>query len=155
MRVSLKQPMGFQFAYVIAELRKRIGLGLEVEGFEKGLMEMRGSPGGDGGTGVDKDLHQADQASVMDFDSGDLGLAGDDGESQTLEEREIDMDLESLRLKRGEAVRDGEEFCADGGQMLNSLFKQEIFQVIATDFDPQEGEKFFILFDEGMFEVRA
>jgi len=118
----LKQAVGFEFAYVIAELRKRIGLGLEVEGFKQGLMEILGSPGRDRGTGVDKDLHQADQTSVMNFDSGDFGLAGDDGESQTLEDGEIDMDLESLRLKRGEPIRDGEEFGADGGQLLNSLF---------------------------------
>jgi hypothetical protein len=56
---------------------------LEVEGFKQGLMEILGSPGGDRGTGVDKDFHQADQASAMNFDSGDFGLAGDDAGSQT------------------------------------------------------------------------
>lgn len=40
-------------------------------------------------------------------------------------------------------------------QMLDSLFEEEVLEVIATEFDPQESLKFFILFDEGMFEVGA
>ncbi len=37
--------------------------------------------------------------------------------------------------------------------MLDSLFEEEVLQVIATEFDSQEGLKFLILFDESMFEV--
>ncbi len=43
----------------------------------------------------------------------------------------------------------------DRGQMLNSLFEEEVLEVIATEFDSQEGLEFFILFDEGMFEAGA
>ena len=39
--------------------------------------------------------------------------------------------------------------------MLDSFFKEEVFEVIATEFDSQEGLEFFILFDKGMFEVGA
>ena len=39
--------------------------------------------------------------------------------------------------------------------MLDSLFKEEVLEVIATEFDSQEGLEFFILFEEGMFEVGA
>jgi hypothetical protein len=38
-------------------------------------------------------------------------------------------------------------------QMLDSLFEEEVLEVIATEFDSQEGLEFFILFDNGMFEV--
>ena len=40
-------------------------------------------------------------------------------------------------------------------QMLDSLFKEEVLEVIATELDSQEGLEFFILFDKGMFEVGA
>ena len=39
--------------------------------------------------------------------------------------------------------------------MLNSLFEEEVLQVITADLDSQKGLKFFILFNEGMFEVGA
>ncbi len=132
---------------------KGIGIGLETEGFEKGLMQVMGSPRGDTGSRMDEDFHEADQAGVMDFDSGDFGMTGDDGQSQTLEEGEIDIDLEGLSLKGGETVGDGQEFGAYGCQMLGPLFEKEVLEVVATGLDPQEGLKFFILFNEGMFEV--
>ena len=40
-------------------------------------------------------------------------------------------------------------------QMLDSLFEKEVLEVIATEFDSQEGLEFFILFDKGMFKVSA
>jgi hypothetical protein len=39
--------------------------------------------------------------------------------------------------------------------MLDSLFEEEVLEVIATEFDSQKGLEFFILFDKGMFEVGA
>jgi len=41
------------------------------------------------------------------FDSCNFGMAGNNREGQTLEQGEIHMDLESLRLKGGETVGDG------------------------------------------------
>jgi len=82
-------------------------MGLEVEGFEKGLMEVRGSPGGDTGSRMDEYFHEANQAGIVNFDACDFGMAGGDGESQTLEQREIDMDLESVSLEGCETVSDG------------------------------------------------
>ena len=40
-------------------------------------------------------------------------------------------------------------------QMLDTLFEEEVLEVVATEFDSQEGLKFFILFDKGVFEVSA
>ena len=39
------------------------------------------------------------------------------------------------------------------GQMLDSFFEEEVLEVVATEFDSQGGLEFFILFDEGVFEV--
>jgi hypothetical protein len=88
-------------------LGEGIGRGLEIKGFEKSLMEITGSPNGDAGAGMHKHFHEADQAGIVDFDSCDFGPTGNDRESQTLEQREIDVDLKGLRLKGGETVGDG------------------------------------------------
>ena len=92
---------------MIAELGERIGRGLEIKGFEKCLMEVTSSPSGDAGAGMHKHFHEADQAGIVDFDSCDFGMAGNDRESHPLEQREIHMDLEGLSLEGGEPVSDG------------------------------------------------
>ena len=48
-------------------------------------MEVMSSPRGDTGSGMDKDFHQADDTSIVDFDARDFGRTGRDGEGQTLE----------------------------------------------------------------------
>lgn len=153
--IALNQAMSFHLPQVIAELGKRIGRGFEIKGFKKSLVEITGSPSGDTGAGMDEHLHEADQAGMVDFDPCDFGMAGNNREGQTLEQREIHMDLEGLRLKGGETVSDGKEMGTYRCQMLDSFFKEEVLEVIATEFDSQEGLEFFILFDKGMFEVGA
>lgn len=110
--IPLNQAMSFHLAEIVAELGEGVGRGLESKGFEKSLMEIPSAPSRDAGAGMDEHFHEAGQAGIMDFDSWDLGRAGDDRESQTLEQREINMDLEGLSLKGGEAVGDGQEFGA-------------------------------------------
>lgn len=63
------------------------------------------------------------------------------------------MDLEGLSFKGGETVGNGQEMGAYCCQMLDSLFEEEVLEVIATEFDSQEGLEFFILFDKSLFEV--
>ena len=70
-------------------------------------MEITSSPSGDTGAGMDEHFHEADQAGMVDFDSCNFGMAGKNREGQTLEQGEIHMDLESLSLEGGEAIRDG------------------------------------------------
>jgi hypothetical protein len=55
-------------------------------------------------------FHEADQAGIVDFDSCDFGMVGNDRESHPLEQREIDVDLKGLRFKGGETVGNGQEF---------------------------------------------
>ena len=98
-------------------------------------MEVTGSPSGDTGAGMDEHFHEADQAGMVDFDSCNFGVAADDGEGQALEQREIHMDLEGLCLEGGETVSDGKEMGSYRCQMLDSLFKEEVFEVIATELD--------------------
>ena len=107
LEIPLDQAMGFHLTQVITELGKRIGRGLEIEGFEKSLMQITSSPRGDAGAGMHQHFHEADQAGVVDLDPCDFGMARNDRESDPLEQREIDVDLKGLRLKGGEAVGDG------------------------------------------------
>lgn len=71
--------MGFHFAQVVTELSRRISMGLKVEGFQKGLMKLRSSPRRDTGSGVNEDFHEADESRIVDFDSWDFSMAGNDG----------------------------------------------------------------------------
>jgi hypothetical protein len=128
---------------------------LESKGFEKSLMEITSSPRGDTGAGMDEHFHEADQAGMVNFDSCNFGMAADNRKGQTLEQREIHMDLEGLCLKGGETVSDGKEMGSYRCQMLDSLFEEEVLEIIATDLDSQEGLEFLILFDKSMFEVGA
>ena len=107
LEISLNQAMGFHLAQVIAQLGEGIGRGLEIEGFEKSLMEITSLPSGDAGAGMHQHLHEADQAGIVDLDSCDFAMARNDRESHPLEQREIDVDLKGFRLKGGEAVDDG------------------------------------------------
>jgi len=52
---------------------------LKTEGFEKSLMEVMSSPGGDTGSGMDENFHEADDARIVDFDTWDFGMARNDG----------------------------------------------------------------------------
>jgi len=127
---------------------------LESKGFEKSLMEITSSPRGDTGAGMDEHFYEADQAGMVNFDSCNFGMAADNRKGQTLAQREIQMDLEGLCLiKRGETVSDGKEMGSYRCQMLDSLFEEEILEIIATDLDSQEGLEFLILFEKSMFEV--
>ena len=107
LEIPLNQAMSFHLTQIIAELRRRIGKGLEIKGFKKNLMEITGSPSGDAGAGMNEHFHEADQAGIVDLDPCDFGMTRNDGESDPLEQREIDVDLKGLALKRGEAVDDG------------------------------------------------
>jgi len=55
------------------------GIGLETEGFEECLMKLMDSPRGDAGSGMDEHFHEAEKSGMVDFDSWDFGMAGDDG----------------------------------------------------------------------------
>ena len=65
------------------------------------------------------------------------------------------MDLKGLSLEGGEPVGDGQESSSHRCEVFDSLLEEEVLQVIATDFEAQEGLKFFILFDQRTFKVSA
>ena len=70
-----------------------------------------------------------------------------------MQQREIDVDVEPLCLEAGEAAGDVLEALAHGVEMLQSLLEVEIGEVVGAQLVPQEGGEFFVLPEEGVFEV--
>jgi hypothetical protein len=65
-----------------------------------------------------------------ELDAGVADRADGDGEGEALQQREVDMDVEPLRLEAGEAIRDGLEPLAHGMEMIQSLSEMEIGEVV-------------------------
>ena len=91
----------------------------------------------------------------MDFDPGIADRADGDRQGEALQQREVDVDVEPLRLEAGEAGGDGLEALAHGVEMVQSLLETEIGEVVGDQFVAQEGGELFVLLQEGVFEVGA
>src|SRR5689334_10358920 len=163
--VTLQLPVGFELAQVVAELGQAVGslgevegavgsLG-EVEGSEDGVVDLLGGPAADLTAAVQEDLEQADDARVVDFDPGIADRADGDREGEALQQREVDVDIEPLRLEASEASGDGLEALAHGIEMVQSLLETEIGEVVGDQLVAQEGRELFILLQERVLEVGA
>ena len=62
----------------------------------------------------------------MDLDPGIAHRADGDRQSEALQQRKVDVDIEPLRLETGEAGGDGLEALANGIEMVQSLLKTEV-----------------------------
>jgi hypothetical protein len=89
--VTREQGMGLELVQVITELGP--GFGAELEGGEQGLVDLAGAPSAQLGAAVEQDFHKTEHAGVLDLDAGDFGVTRGDGKSQTLEQREIDVNI--------------------------------------------------------------
>ena len=118
--VTLQQPVGFELAQVVAELGQAVCSLGEVEGSEDGVVDLLGGPAADLTAAVQEDLEQADDARVVDFDPGIADRADRDWKADALQQRKVDVNVEPLRLKTGEAAGDGLEPVADGIEMVQS-----------------------------------
>ena len=153
--VTLQQPVGFELAQVVAELVQPVGAVGEVEGGEDGVVDLLGGPAADLTTAVQEDLEEADDAGVVDLDPGIADCADSDWKGEALQQREVDVDVEPLRLETGEAAGDGLEPLADGIEMVQSLLEMEIGEVVGDQLVAQEGGELFVLLQKRVFEVGA
>ena len=67
---------------------------------------------------------------IMKLDAGIADCADGDGEGEPLQQREVNMDVEPLRLEAGEAISDGQDPLAHGIEMIQSLPEMEIGEVV-------------------------
>ena len=128
--IPLQQAMAFEFAQVVAQLADAVASVGEMEGGDNGLMDLLGGPATNVGATVHEDFKQADDAWIMELDAGIADRADGDGEGETLQQREVNMDVEPLRLEAGEAICDGLEPLAHGVEMIQSLPELEVGEVV-------------------------
>ena len=67
---------------------------------------------------MQENFKEADDALVVELDAWITNRADGDREGEALQEREVDMDIEPLRLEAGEAAGDGLEPPTDGIEMV-------------------------------------
>ncbi len=118
-------------------------------------MDLPRGPAADVTAAVQEHLEEADDARVVDLDAGIANRADGDRQGEALQQREVDMDVEPLRLKAGEAAGDVLEPLAHGLEMVQSLPEPEIGEVVGDQLVAQVGGELFILFEEGVLEVGA
>jgi len=82
--VTLDQSVSLEFAQVVAQLVQAVNFVGEMEGGDDGLMDLLGGPTADMSSAVQKNLEQADDAYVMDFDSRISNRADGDRERDAL-----------------------------------------------------------------------
>src|SRR6516165_593577 len=68
--VPLQQAVSLELAQIVAQLVQAIALLREPEGGEHGLMDLLSRPAADVRAAVQEDLHQPDDAGLVDLDAG-------------------------------------------------------------------------------------
>jgi hypothetical protein len=81
--------------------------------------------------------------------------ADGDGQSNPLQERKVDVDVEPLRLVSGETVGDGLERLTDRIEMVQPFLEAEVGEVVGAEFVAEESRELFILLEEGALEIGA
>src|SRR5207237_9974099 len=109
-------------------------------------VELRGGAGAERTAAMEQDVEEANDARVVDFDPGRADRADGDRQGEALQQREVDVDVEPLRLEAGEAGGDGLEALAHGVEMVQSLLETEIGEVVGDQFVAQEGRVSDILY---------
>ena len=105
-------------------------------------MDLLDAPAADLSAAVQQHFEQPDDAHVVDFDSRIAHGADGDRQGDTLQQREVDVNVEPLRLEAGEAVGDGLEGRAHRIEMVEALAQAEVGEVVGTQFVAQERRGF-------------
>src|SRR5215471_9810339 len=147
--------MALELAQVVAQSVQAVGALGEMEGCEDRLVDLLGRPAADVSSALQQDFEQADDPGFVDFDAGIAHGADGDRQGDPLQQWEVDMNVEPLRLEAGEAVGDGLEGLAHRIEMVEALAQAEVGEVVGTQFVAQEGRELLVLLEEGVFEVGA
>jgi hypothetical protein len=145
----------FQLAQIVAQLVQAIRSFGETEGLEDGLMDLLGSPAAEVSAAMQENLEEPNDSFVLDFDAGIADRTDGDRHRHPLQKREVDVNVEPLGLEAGEAASDDFEGLADGVEIVQSLFKTEVVEVVGAELITQERCELLVLLQEGMLEVDA
>src|SRR5215469_809206 len=116
-------------------------------------MNLLGGPAAHRITAVQQHLQKPDHPGVLDFDAGMPHPADGDRQSQPLEQREVHMNIEALRLEPGKAVGDDLESLSHRIQMIQPLLQTEVTQIVGAEFVAQVAGELLILFEKGVLPV--
>jgi hypothetical protein len=83
-----------------------VRLGRKQKRGQDGLVDLFGGPAAHSVAAVEEHFQETDEAGVMYFDTGIADRTDGNRQSQSLEQREVHMDVKAQRLKAGETVRD-------------------------------------------------
>src|SRR5262245_5537479 len=124
-----------------------------MEGCEDGVVDLLGRPAADVSSAMQQDFEEADDAGVVDFNAGIAHGTDGDRQGDPLQQREVSVDVEPLRLETGEATGDGLEGVANRIEMVEALPQTEVFEVVGTQLIAQERRELLVLLEEGIPEV--
>ena len=145
--------MPFEFAQIVAELIESVFLGGDLEGGDDRFVDLFGGPAAGGAAVMEQHFEKTDDTCVMDFDARVTDRPNGDGQGDSLQQREVHVDVEALRLEARETVRDGPKLPADRIEVIESLFQTEVAQVIGTEFVAKETGELLVLLKERMLPV--
>jgi len=102
---TFQQTIAFEAWEIVAELVEPIVFFGEPKRVERGLVDRAGSPAAEQVTAMEQNLKRADQPGIIDLDPGIPDRADLDWPRHALEQEEVDVDVEPLRLVSEEAIR--------------------------------------------------
>jgi hypothetical protein len=118
-------------------------------------MDLLSRPAADVRAAVQEDLHQPDEAGLVDLDAGIAHRTDGNRQGDALQQRKVDVDVEPLRLEAGEPVGDGLELVADRLKIIQALLESEVLEIVGAELVTQECGEFLVLLQEGVLEVGA
>src|SRR6266446_1315082 len=153
-REAFDQAVQADFAQVVTNLVEGVVLFLEVALFQDGLMQLGGGPAFEMAAGpLEENLQQAQDSFLFQLEARNLGFTLDDRLGQAGQHVELPMDVEVLRLDGGEAVGDLPETLAHGVPVNEGFLEAKVPDIIADQFQTEEGGGFLILFEKGVSAV--
>ena len=111
-------------------------------------MDLRGRPSADVRAAVQEDVHEADDARLMDLDTGIAHQAFGDRQRDALRQRKVHVNVEPLGLVRGEATGDGLELLPYRLEIVQALLETEVPEVVGAELIAQERCELLVLLQE-------
>src|SRR3974377_870870 len=148
--VAFQQSVRFEFAQIVAKLIESVLVGSDSESSKHSGVNVFRSPATHGCAAVQQNLHEADHTGVVDFDAGELCGPDGDGQSQALQKRKVDVNVETLGLEAGETLRDLKERPSHRLQVAEAFLQPKVGEIVRADFIAQERGELLVLLDEGV-----
>src|ERR1700756_3687049 len=153
--IPLQQAVALELAQVVAELVQAVSPVGEVEAGKNGVVDLFGGPAAEMSAAMQKDFKEADQAGVVDLDPGIANRTDGDRKGEALQQREVEMDIEPLRLEAAKRPVMVWKRSRTASRWSNPFLRRKSVRLFGDQLVAQEGEELFVLLQEGILEVGA